>query len=201
MSIRVVMFDFGGVLVRTRDQSPRMAWEEKLGLNPGDLARLVFDNEAAIQSTVGKASEAQVWENVRLALALTPGDLARLRRDFWAGDFYDRELGSFIAALRPRYRTALLSNAWEGARKVFIDQFHLDQIMDEIFVSAELGMAKPNPEIFQAVIQRLDVHPNEIIFIDDFAPNIAGAEALGIQAIQFSSSTEVINRLKERLEL
>ena len=201
MTIRVVLSDFGGVLVRTEDNSFRISWEKKLGLRPGELSRLVFDNELAALATVGQASEDKVWEYVGMELRLNLSDLLQLRKDFWAGDCYDSALAGFLSSLRPRYKAALLSNAWPGARELFTGKFHLDRVMDVMFISAELGLGKPDPRIYQAVIDSLKVKPGEILFIDDVETNIIGAQAVGIQAIQFRDSSEVIEQVKGLLGL
>lgn len=201
MVIKVAMFDFGGVLVKTEDQSSRAAWENRLGLKPGELSYLVFDNELAKQATLGKATEDQVWNFVGIKLGLKSVELSELREDFWAGDRFDSGLASFIASLRPQFKTALLSNAWTGARQMFTDRFQLDKIMDEIFVSAELGVAKPVPEIYRMVVERLGVRPDEIVFVDDYPPNITGAQVAGIQAIQYKSTREVLYQLTGLLGL
>jgi epoxide hydrolase-like predicted phosphatase len=201
MPIQVVMFDVGGVLVRTENQNPRKAWEKELGLPGGDLARLIFDNELAIQATLGNATEDQVWDLVGRKLHLTTSDLKRLRIDFWAGDVLDLRLVEYLKGLRPQFTTALLSNAWTGARQLFVDKFHLDESVDIIFISAELELAKPAPEIYQVVIEKLGVKPEEIVFVDDFMANINSARLAGINAIHFTSYEEVRNLLDELLGL
>jgi FMN phosphatase YigB (HAD superfamily) len=201
MPIKVVMFDVGGVLVRTENQNPRKAWEEKLGLPGGELSRLVFDNELAMQATLGHATEDLVWDWVRKELHLTTSDLNRLKIDFWAGDVLDLKLIEYLKRLRPQVTTALLSNAWTGARQLFVEKFHLDLAVDIIFISAELKLAKPSPEIYQVVIEKLGVKPEEIVFVDDFIANINAARVTGINAIHFKSYEDVRDLLDGLLEL
>ena len=71
MQIKVLMFDFGGVLMRTLDLMPRRRWEIRYGLPEWGLAKLVFDNPIAKQATVGKAQSSDVWNYVGVELDLS----------------------------------------------------------------------------------------------------------------------------------
>src|SRR5262245_50691225 len=115
--LRALIFDFGGVLVRTEDWSPRQRWETRLGLAERALDAAVFGSEAARRASRGENSVAEVWADVARALQLDAAQLDECRRDFWSGDRLDTELVALIAALRPRYKTAILSNAWSDARE------------------------------------------------------------------------------------
>jgi putative hydrolase of the HAD superfamily len=61
--------------------------------------------------------------------------------------------------------------------------------------SCQLGVVKPNPELYRHALAKLGTQPEETLFIDDKRPNIEAARALGIQAIQFSS----VERLRQDL--
>ncbi|MDV7390912.1 hypothetical protein RZS08_06155, partial [Arthrospira platensis SPKY1] len=101
------------MLVRTHDQSGRRAWEQKLGLAPGEAERIVFNSPVGQQAQRGEMSDAALWAWVGDHLALGD-DLAAFRRDFWAGDALDTALVDFIRALRPAYQTAIISNATDA---------------------------------------------------------------------------------------
>ena len=74
--IRAVLWDLGGVILRTFDSSGRRSWEQRLGLPPNGLARLVFDGEAGRLATLGKASTDEVWTWVLGQLGLPQEELA-----------------------------------------------------------------------------------------------------------------------------
>jgi putative hydrolase of the HAD superfamily/hydrolase len=59
-------------------------------------------------------------------------------------------------------------------------------------------MIKPNPEIFELMAERLGVQPNECLMIDDIAANIAGAEAVGMEGVIFTSNDELQRELSLR---
>lgn len=57
--------------------------------------------------------------------------------------------------------------------------------LEGILVSGEVGLAKPDPKIFELMIQTYNIDPEKTIFVDDAAANVAAAAALGFQAVQF----------------
>jgi len=195
--IRAVIFDFGGVLMRTEDHSGRRLWEARLGLAPQALDALVFDCEPAVRATRGEALEREVWAHVAQTLNLDEAQLLACQRDFWGGDRLDTELVALIKSLRPRYKTAILSNAWSNAREAFTQRFGLDEVVDDILISAEVGLAKPDPRIYRLAAGRLGVAPAEAVLVDDFAANVEGARAVGMQAIHFRPDLNVRAALRE----
>ena len=189
--IRAIVFDFGGVLMRTEDPAGRRQWEARLGLAEYDLDRAVFHSEAAIQATLGAATEAAIWENVASVYRLSPEQLAELQTDFWSGDKLDQELLALLAALRPEYKTAILSNYWPNGRELIGRTCGLEHIVDVIIISSEERLAKPDPRLYQRVTERLDVAPAETVLVDDFAANIDGARAAGWRTIHYRAGMDV----------
>jgi epoxide hydrolase-like predicted phosphatase len=189
--IKAIVFDFGGVLVRTEDHASRRQWEQRLGLDERGLAHLIFDSDVAVRATVGDASEAAIWEHVATTLKLAADDLRALQSDFWAGDKLDGDLVALLASLRPRYQTAILSNYWPTGREIIARRFGLAQAVDTIFISSEEHLAKPDPRLYQLVAERLGVQPAEAVLVDDFLVNVDGARAAGWQAIHYQPGLDV----------
>ncbi len=201
MSIRAIILDFGGVLIHNHDGAARHQWERRLGLTPGALEKLVFENPAAAEATVGRATEYHVWRFVCQNLGLNEADCAQLQQDFWKGDAINTTLVTYVHRLRPRYKTAILSNAWPMLRYYLTEQFRIAYAFDTIVVSAEEGLAKPDPCIYLRAVERLGVQPQEAVFVDDMAKNIAAARTCGLYAIQYESTEQVLKALDELLAL
>ena len=199
--IKTVIFDLGGVLVRTDDKEPRTKLAERFGMSYDDLNALVYGCESAEMATRGEITAEEHKETVLSEIGLPPGTFPEFGEEFWAGDSLDRQLVEFIDNLRGEYKTVLLSNAWDDLRPLLEEQWKIDGIFDHIFISAELKIYKPDPEIFQFVIDSLSQDPAELIFIDDFTENIEAARAAGINAIQFSSREQALLELAEYLDL
>ncbi len=188
--IQAVIFDIGGVLVRTTDLEPRRRWDRRFGLPDWGVAKIVFESPAAAAATVGQADLEAVWAAAGRALDLPPADLAALRADFWRGDVYDHALPAYIRALRPRYRTAIISNAWPETRAQHAPHINAETF-DLILYSAEEGVAKPAPAIYQRALERLGVPAAAAVFVDDMPENVAAARALGLAGVRFQPDMDL----------
>lgn len=186
MSVKAVIFDFGGVLVRTRSQHLRRAWEERLGLPPGGASTAVFGGEYGRAAQLGQITDAEHWRQIGQTLRLADAALAEFRRDFFAEDILDQDLLAYVDRLAAAgFHVGLLSNAADSARKVFAEKYGILDHFRSVTISAEEGVMKPDPRIFHIALARAGVAPEEAIFVDDFAENLAGARAVGMTGIHF----------------
>lgn len=196
--IKAIVLDFGGVLLRTEDRSSRRELEDKYNLPPGGTDTLVFNSPLAKASTIGKVESDQIWQNVAEKLSLSPRSLESFKNAFWAGDQLDQELLWFIQDCRPKYSTAILTNAWMDARDTLADEFCITegQTVDHILISSELGVAKPDQAIYKILADTLGCAYTQILFVDDFLENIESAKALGVHTIHYQPGTNLINAIK-----
>jgi epoxide hydrolase-like predicted phosphatase len=199
VGIRALIFDFGGVLVRMIDDRPRLALAKKMGLPLSSLDELVFFSESAAQASRGEISVAMHWEAVRKALGLQPGDMPRFLQQFWSADDVNWRLLDYIRSLRPRFKVGLLSNAWDDLRKTLHDRWNIDGLFDELIISAEVKLVKPDPRIFQLATERLKALPDETIFIDDIAENVESARLVGLKGILYQDFDQVMAEITEYL--
>ena len=199
MSIRAFIFDLGGVINRTVDRGPREKLAEQAGLSYEELSTLVFDTKTAIQATLGEVTTNEHWESVRSLLNLPAVEIAEVSHYFWGGDQIDLELVEFIRSLRPHYKTGLLSNAWDDLRYFLENEWKIADAFDEIMISAEVGVAKPDPRIYQITLDRLGVEPQDAIFVDDFPANVEAASRVGMHAIRFHSTSQTLQDLRALL--
>jgi HAD superfamily hydrolase (TIGR01509 family) len=88
-----------------------------------------------------------------------------------------------VRTLRPGYRCSVLSNADRSLRARLEGELRLHDLFDDIVVSAEVGMAKPKPEIFRLAADRLGLPPEACVFVDDWDKNVEAARAVGMQAV------------------
>jgi epoxide hydrolase-like predicted phosphatase len=189
-AIKAVIWDLGGVILRTEDWQPRECWETKLGLATGELHRLVFEGELGRKAAVGRAEVHDIWDSISTMFDLSAEDLRELETDFWSGDRIDDELVAYIRGLRPAYRTALLSNAWPSVRETLENRWEIADIFDAITLSCEVGFAKPDPRIYQLSLEALGLPAEQVLFIDDFERNIEGARRVGMSAILFQTADQ-----------
>jgi len=191
MTIRAVIWDIGGVLVRTEDREPRMRQAERLGLTREALVYLVFDSEMGQKAQLGAVSAKELLEYVCQAVHLPVEEAANFEQEFFAGDRLDADLVNYIRSLRTRYRTGIISNAWDDVRSMINERWKMADAFDQIVLSAEVKIGKPDPRVFKLALENLGVAPEEAVFIDDFAHNIEGARAVGMHAIQFQTAEQI----------
>ena len=198
MTIRAVYFDLGGVIVRTGDREPRTKLAERLGMSYEELAKAVFENESSLRASLGAVSPQEHWADVIQRLGLPSSEADSVRQEFFAGDTLDLDLINFLRSLRPKYRTGLLSNAWSDMREYLVSQ-KIDDAFDQLIISAEVGIMKPDARIYQLALEKLGVTPDQAVFVDDSIVNIEGARAVGMYAIQFTRPDQTVEELKKLL--
>ena len=202
MSIRAVLFDLGGVIVRTEYQAPRQHLAESLGMDYDDIDKIVFGggiNGSAARATLGQISEDEHWLNVMKILKQPASENERIRAEFFAGDIIDRTLLDFLRSIRPKYRTGLISNAWSGLRNYILRE-KFDDAFECMVISSEVGAAKPDPKIFQIALEQLQVRANEAVFVDDFIENIEACQKVGMKGIHFRDVESAMKQLKAFLK-
>jgi putative hydrolase of the HAD superfamily len=198
--IEAVIFDFGGVIAHMTDMRGQRKWEGYLGLSEGELLKTVMESETSARAMVGEVPEEKLWRHIGTTFGLSDEQLLEFRRDFWLGERVDQKLVSFMRGLRPRYKTAVLSNAWSDARDEFVRDYKLDELVDMIVISAEERMAKPDPRIYQLTIERLKVRADAAVFVDDRVENVRAAKAEGIRGVRFQDTAQAISEVQSHLE-
>ncbi len=199
--IKTVIFDLGGVLVRTENRQPRQKLAEKYGISYQELSGLVYRTKSANLATIGKISAEDHQKTILKNLNLPLDSFSTFEDEFWGGDRLDSHLVEFIQNLRGEYKTVLLSNAWDNLRQLLEGLWEIDGVFDHIFISAEMGLAKPDPEIYKFVIDSLDQDPSELILIDDFVENVKAAREARLNAIHFRNRDQAFADLAEYLDL
>ncbi|MGD0082201.1 MAG: HAD-IA family hydrolase [Acidimicrobiales bacterium] len=111
----------------------------------------------------------------------------------------NEELADYFAALRPRYKTATLSNSFVGAREREREAYGFEDLCDVVVYSREEGREKPDPRFYRIVIERLGVEPHEAVFLDDTQACIDGARRVGMTGVLFVNNDQAIAELDAHL--
>jgi len=196
MPIRAIIFDVGNVILHEIDYTQRIAWETRLGLPAGQLTRLVLDSEPAALAAAGQVTERQVWQAVGNWLGLDEAHILELQRDFWSSEELDITLVQFIQSLRPRYKIGILSNAWSDARSFHDAKFKMNTWVDVQVYSAEVKLLKPDPRIYQIVLDQLKLPANECVFVDDRPENVQAARSLGMKGVVCRDTQQTIDDIQ-----
>jgi len=201
-SIKALIFDFGGVLLRTMSQEPRERLARRFGLSREELVSVVFDSKESELEQLGRLSPGARWRRLAQVLGLeSEEEVQAFQTEFFSADALDPELINYLRRMRGRFKTALLSNAWADLAGWLRTRFHIDDCFDVIVISAAVHMMKPDPAIYRHTLNELQVAPQEAVFVDDSRPNVEAAAALGIHAIQFTTREAVLEELEALLQV
>ena len=199
--IRAVIWDLGGVILRTEDVGYRTKWEARTGLGAWDLEKAVFQSQMSKLASIGKASTQEIWDSFQVRFDFSDSEIAEFQVDFFAGDRIDEGLMNFIRNLKEQYKIGMITNAWPDIRIWMEDEVKIADAFDHIVVSSEVGMVKPAREIYLLSLEGLGVQASQSIFVDDFIKNIDGAKEVGMQGLHFTDLESCITTLHRKLDL
>ena len=190
------LFDFGGVLT-TPVWDSFAAFCRSEGLDPDAIKNLLRTDPEALADLrgleTGALSEAEFEATFGRRLGLDDPD--GLIDSMFEGM---KPLEPMVEAVRELRAsgllTGLISNSWSTAH---YDRELLAELFDTSVISAEVGLHKPQPEIYLLAAERLEVDPAGCVFVDDLRENCEGAEAVGMTAIRYRHPGETIARLEE----
>ncbi|NTW44293.1 MAG: HAD family phosphatase [Anaerolineaceae bacterium] len=199
-SIKVILFDMGGVLIKTTDRHIRTKLAKQFNLTYEQMDALVYGTESAKKATLGEISETEHFKFVLDQLGVPDYGIDRFQQEFWGGDVLDEELVEFISEHNGEYRFGMLSNAMSNIRNWLNQKHGFLHLFDVTYFSAELGMAKPDPKCYLAILNEFKVKANEVIFIDDFIENIQAAKELGIHSIYYKTTSQTLSEINQYLQ-
>jgi putative hydrolase of the HAD superfamily len=127
------------------------------------------------------ASGAEANDRVAARLAATYRDAYRESRRAVPG------AAALLAAVKARARIGIVSNNLLDEQQEKLRTCALDPFVDALVVSEEVGVSKPDPQIFEVALERLACAPKDTVMVgDSWTADIAGAQAAGIRAIWFN---------------
>lgn len=201
MPVRAVAFDIGGVLEVPTDTDLEGRWEQRLGLRPGEFFQRLRRSGLGRDANLGRVSEAEFAQALGRLYGLAQLTTEELLVDLWGwyvGEL-NAEMADYFQRLRPRYRTAILSNAAAGGRREEERRYGFAAMADVLVYSYEVGIEKPDPRIYLLTCERLGVHPGEAVFLDDLEANVAAAREVGMRAVLFQTTAQAITDVEAYL--
>jgi putative hydrolase of the HAD superfamily len=177
-----LLVDWGGVLTSNVFDSFRDFCLAE-GLAPDAVKRLFRDEPRARELVRGLETEALSEDEFgeRFGELLELEDRTRLIERMFGGVRADeRMLGAVRTVRAAGFRTGLISNSMGGAS---YDRAIFPELFDGVVISGDVGMHKPQPEIFLLGAERAGVAADQCVFVDDLRENCDGAEAVGMTAV------------------
>lgn len=186
--VRAVLLDLYDTLAWTEWKTMRVELEDRLGLERKDLLR-AFERSWPKRSTGAFGSAEGDLTAILEAAGVTPEPelvhelTARTTAFLETGVSLWEDSVPVMRELRRRgLATAVVSNCDHSTRRV-VERLGLYDEVNVVILSFEVGAAKPSPEIYRAALDRLNVEPENALFVDDQAAYCDGAAALGIQTV------------------
>ena len=173
----VVIFDMYGVIMK----------DPVGGLLPfvkGVFPELGFDEVYSqwLIGNVGGLSSMDFFRNLGFA-----GDLRAVEKAYLDSLEIDEAFYAAAARLKKRYRLALLSNDLSEWSRYLREIHGLDALLDAAVVSGEVGIKKPDAQIYKILLNKLGSRPSDCIYVDDRKNNLDAAKSLGMDTVLFNN--------------
>ena len=193
-----LLVDFGGVLTTNVFDSFK-AFCRAEGI-PEDSVKKLFSERGEGLSLLrrlekGELTAEEFSQQFAPLLGVSPDNL--VERLFGGIGPDEAMLGAVRRSRAAGIKTGLISNSWGDG--LAYDPALLEELFDAVVISGDVGMHKPEPEIFILGAERIGVAPEDCVFVDDLRENCAGAEAVGMKAILHRGPERTLPQLEELL--
>jgi putative hydrolase of the HAD superfamily len=202
---KAIVFDFGNVIINIDVEKSVLAFSELTFKSPGKIKQLFREAEVFKKYETGFYSDDEFRDVIRQILSYPLNDQEIDKA--WNALLLDvpKKRLDFLESLKMKYPIYLLSNTnnihIEQCKGYFRTKFgiaNFESIFNETFLSYKMGLWKPDYKIYDAVINKLGLKSQEILFLDDNQDNIDAASDLGIQCIKINPPecfTEILEHI------
>lgn len=141
------------------------------------------------QSDFGLINRQQFNEMAAELVGLTPEET---QAKYYNTNMHNKPLLGWIGELKKQgYKIGIISNVGHNWLNKFLDEVNQPGLFDHIILSSDVGVVKPDPIIFQIMVERLGLLASECVMVDDMLINIDGASRAGMQGIVFGSNRQL----------
>jgi putative hydrolase of the HAD superfamily len=200
-----LVVDFGGVLT-TPLQDAMVRFASEAGIELQDFVRVALsaysggEDDLVVAFETGKISEEEFARAFATRLKEETGrevDPVGLVGRIFSGLRLEEEMVEAVdGARRKGLKTGLLSNSWGTG---LYPRARLDSLFDAIVISGEVGLRKPDPAIFELVLQRLGVTAHRSVFVDDHPGHLSAAAEVGMTTVLHRTPALTISELEAML--
>ena len=209
MTIKTIIFDFGGVITNSPIEGFKLL-EEKHGYDKGIITNINMnnpDNNAWAKSERGEIDINTFLEEFeKEALSIGQKINAKEILQQLYGSLRKNMINKIkLLSTSKKYKLICLTNVLKGV-DIFTPKERVEAVKDVmsyfdiIYESYKLNMRKPEARIYQYILKELNIEPQETVFLDDLGMNLKSARKLGINTIKVIDPNEAIYQLDEILE-
>ncbi|REA56790.1 HAD family phosphatase [Dyadobacter luteus] len=204
-NIKNIIFDLGDVILNIDVPVASLSFAKLSGREQAEILTLFKENDLFRQFETGLLDEAS-FRNLIRKLVDSPDWTDEMIDTAWNSLLLDMpvERVELLKTLRSKYRLFLLSNT----SSIHITQVNkileaatgiknLDELFDKVYLSYEMGIMKPDPEIYLQVLKEQNIKAEETLFLDDNSDNIKSAAKLGIDTILVQKPVTILEYLKD----
>ena len=199
-NIETIIFDLGGVIIDLDSKSVIDQFRRYSNKTARDIIRLISQSQDLIDYEIGKMSDSDFCQAVNKLLhtEFSQASFENIWNSFLGN--IRRDKLHLMLALKDRFKLLILSNT-NGIHQKSFDQRVgeliplkvMSDMVNTAYYSHELGLRKPDPNIYKRVIDLQNLNPTRTLFFDDRHENINMAQHFGIQAIQVEHSDHILD--------
>lgn len=201
-NVNTLIFDLGGVVINLSYQKTFEAFSQLSGRSVEEIARLAQQLEEFKQYETGKLSDAAFRDFIRSRIGIKGSDVDIDAA--WNAMLLDIPFSRLktLLKLKESYQLFLLSNtnaihllAFNAIVNKVSGQPNLSHCFDKAYYSHEMGLRKPDVEIYEYVLKENALVAARTLFFDDLVPNLAGASQAGLQTYHVTNADELFEKL------
>ena len=194
-AIKAVIFDLGNVLLNYDAHKAAVRFATACRVPILKIWLHFFTSPAEKAYTRGEISSYEFYRHAKRALKFPVG--YKTFKHFWNDIFWENDgMEGLLKRLKKRYPLYLISNTNAMHFNHVKKNFKILRHFKKTFPSHEMGHRKPDREIYEKVLGRIRLRPEETVFIDDVSRFVNGARAVGMHAVRFRSKAQLMGDLR-----
>lgn len=199
MTIRAVCFDLDGVYFTPQGkESFHQALSQEFGADPEAVDQFMYRSETMGLLVRGELTNEEFCNRLREELNIDVSDTDIINR--WIQDYeIDQQVREVVQTVKQHgYQTCVCTNNNGLRLSALEEKFDFCKDFDVVVSSHWVGHCKPSQEIYQALLERLQVAPEELLYSDDNPDRLDGARELGIECFVYENLEQCIRELHNR---
>ena len=164
--------------------TPKYAEAHRAAAKWLDESRLMSDLEEERRVRLGyltEMNERMGWNLIEAEVSLLADDFTHNINRFGLFD----DIVPWLTRWKEKYTLGILSDAMPSIL-VFMDQYGILKYFDAVVISTQIGVIKPDPRMYEAILKKLNADPGDCLFVDDRPCNLDGAVRAGLHAVQMA---------------